>query len=262
LPKKLEKSDSWNSRSWQAQDFVKDLIIADPADRYLADQAVEHSWLTYNKGSNEVLSTEMIKSMARFVGATTLMRRCLLIIAARVGSPKMEKMGRVFRGIDSRHTGRISREDLAEAVSASAGASCWEPEMDIDDFFDAADQDDRGVITFLEFAATCLWGSDDTTNTIAERVFKALDDNHDGLVELKDIRQLFRDHELIEVRNLPTDRGFGINEWRVAVGGNDDHIIVKPKEQQKGSYLAQFIRSLICSEDNPGSSDNYEVVCR
>lgn len=36
-------------------------------------------------------------------------------------------------------------------------------------------------------------------NTIAERVFKALDDNHDGLVELKDIRQLFRDPELIEV---------------------------------------------------------------
>jgi len=188
------------------------------------------------------------------------MRRCLLIIAARVGSPKMERIGRIFVSIDSEHTGKISREELAAAVSASAGASCWEAEIDVDDFFDAADQDRRNVITFLEFAATCLWGADDTTNTIAERVFKALDDNHDSMIDLREFRDLFRDNELMELRNLPMSRPVGINEWRVAVGGNDEPLR-KPKAQPKESFLATFIKSLMCSEDDAGASDKYEVVC-
>merc|ERR1719498_748504 len=190
------------------------------------------------------------------MGATPLMRRCLLIIAARVGSPKMERIGSVFLSIDSKHTGRISREDLAATVSAAA--TCWEPEIDVDDFFDAADQDRRDVVTFLEFAATCLWGSDDTTNTIAERVFKALDSNHSGKVHLNDIRHLFRDCDLMELRELPTNRPFGISEWRIAIGGNDEP--VKKVKEQKESFLASFVRSLICSEVDQDADENCEVV--
>merc|ERR1712100_957569 len=104
-----------------------------------------------NKGTANSLSGDLLKSMARFMGASNLIRRCLLIIAARVGSPKMNRIGNVFHSIDSKHTGRVSREDLAASVSAMA--SCWEPEIDVDDFFDAADQDKRDVVTFQEFAA-------------------------------------------------------------------------------------------------------------
>merc|ERR1719355_455476 len=118
------------------------------------------------------------------------MRRCLLIIAARVGSPKMDRLGSIFRSIDHSHTGHISREDLAEMITRVA--SCWEAEIDVDDFFDAADQDKKEKLSFLEFCATCLWGTDDTTNTIAERAFKALDDNHDGLVSLSECCHIFR----------------------------------------------------------------------
>jgi len=259
IEKKLSISDCWRSRSSSAKDFVESLVIADPADRPHADQALEHPWLVRHKVTPSLLNSDMMKSMARFVGASNLMRRCLLIIAARVGSPKMDRIGGIFLSIDSQHKGHISREDLAEIVSRAA--SCWEPEIDVDDFFDAADQERKETLNFLEFAATCLWGTDDTTNTIAERVFKALDDNHDGMVTLAECRHLFRDCDLMELRNLPANRAFGINEWRVAVGGNDDPPM-KKKEQRNDSMLAKFIRALICSEDDPGAEDSYEVVCR
>jgi calcium-dependent protein kinase len=259
IEKRLARSESWQLRSNTAKSFIESLMFADPTDRPHADEAIEHAWLLQNKGAPTMMNADMMKSMARFVGSSSLMRRCLLIIAARVGSPKMERMGQVFLSIDHKHTGRISREELAATVSAAA--TCWEPEIDVDDFFDAADQDRRDVITFLEFAATCLWGTDDTTNTMAERVFKALDDNHDGLVSLKDCQHLFRPSDLMELRNLPTDRPFGINEFRLAAGGNDDPPR-KKREQPKGGYIAQFIRTLMCQEDEPGADDNFEVVCR
>jgi calcium-dependent protein kinase len=257
IEKRLSVSDGWNSRSSSAKDFVQSLVLADPSERPLADQAMEHSWLVRNMERPSYMSRDIMKSMSRFVGACNLMRRCLLIIAARVGSPKMDRIGSIFLSIDKHHTGRISREDLAEAVSRAA--SCWEPEMDVDDFFDAADQDRNDSIGFLEFAATCLWGTDDTTNTIAERAFKALDDNHDGHVTLSDCRHLFRDCDLMELHSLDSNRKFGINEWRVAAGGNDDPIL-KKKAPTNETMIAKFIRTLICSEDDPGAEDNYEVV--
>lgn len=258
IEKKLDKSELWRSRSSAAQDFIKHLLQRDPADRPHADQALEHQWMERNKALPKFLSADMTRSMAKFMHATPLMRRCLLIIAARLGSPRMERIGGVYLSIDTNQRGRITREDVAAAVSSAA--SCWEPEIDVDDFFDAADQDERDVISFLDFAATCIWGPDDTTNTIAERAFKALDDNHDGLVNLSECRHLFREHDLIALRNLPTNRSFGVNEWRMAVGATDESP-VKRKPSPPRSMLARFVRSLLCSEDDPHAiADDFEVA--
>jgi calcium-dependent protein kinase len=257
VDRRLSSSESWSSRSSCAKDFIQSLVIADPADRPHAAQALEHDWIIRNKDRPTSVSANMLTSMMKFMGASTLMRRCLLIIAARVGSPKMEQIGGVFLSIDDKHTGTISREDLASAVSAAA--TCWEPEFDVDDFFDAADQDRKEVISYLEFAAACLWGTDDTTNTIAERAFKALDDNHNGMVHLDDVRHLFRNFDPAQLHNLPQNRAFGIHEWRVAVGGSDQPL--KPEQPEK-SMIARFIRALICSDDNTGAEEDNEMVCR
>jgi serine/threonine protein kinase len=259
IEKRLEKSDAWRGRSYAAKDFVQSIMKKDPLDRPPADQALEHVWMTRNKATPQFLSGDMMKSMMKFVGASPLMRRCLLIIAARSGSSRMERCGAVFLSIDCNHNGRISREDVAATVSAAA--SCWEPEMDIDDFFDAADQDEREFISFLEFAATCIWGPDDTTNTLAERAFAALDDNYDGLVRLDECSHLFRDSDLIELRNLPSNRPFGVNEFRMAVGGNDESPR-KVRSEQPRSMFANMIRALMCTEEDPRNhEDDFEVVC-
>jgi calcium-dependent protein kinase len=259
IEKRLERSDLWRSRSAMAKDFVASILHREPTDRPHADQALDHDWLVRNKAVPEAMSLELVNSMRRFTNASSLMRRCLLIIAARVGSPRMDRIGAVYLSIDIQHSGRVSREDVAAAVGAAA--SCWQPELDVDDFFDAADQDQREVISFLEFASTCIWGTDDTTNTIAERAFNALDDDHDGLVRLEDCRNLFRDRDLMELRSLPVNRAFGLNEWCMAVGGTDAPVMKKQAAEPQ-SMLARFIRTLMCSEDEPHAEDDFEVVCR
>jgi calcium-dependent protein kinase len=259
IEKRLDRSDLWRSRSTLAKDFVETILHREPTDRPHADQALDHPWLLKNKATPTAVSLELVNSMRRFTNASALMRRCLLIIAARIGSPRMDKIGAVYLSIDIQHSGRVSREDVAAAVGAAA--SCWQPELDVDDFFDAADQDQREVISFLEFASTCIWGTEDTTNTIAERCFNALDDDHDGLVRLEDCRHLFRDRDLMELRSLPVNRAFGLNEWRMAVGGTDEPVM-KKQQGEPQSMLARFIRTLMCSEDEPHAEDEFEVVCR
>jgi calcium-dependent protein kinase len=256
---RLSESENWSWRSYNSKDFVKSLIIADPAERPHADQALEHSWLQRNKSWPSFLTTTMIRSMMRFVNASPVVRRCLLIIAARMGSPDMERIGEVFLSIDDRHTGHISREDLAAAVSTAA--TCWEPEFDVDDFFDAADQEQKDVISFLEFVATCIWGADDTATTIAERAFEALDDDRDGKVYLDDCRLLFHGCDTVELHNLPRHRSIGINEWRVAIGGGDVNAPLRQKHAQEDtSMIGRFMRSMMC---HPAADheDDFELYC-
>jgi len=257
---RLSRSENWVGRSNNAKDFLESLVIADPADRVHSDQALEHNWMERNKATPTSLNSYMLRSMVKFMGTTPLMRRCLLIIAARVGSPKMQQIGGVFLSIDDQHYGTISRDSLAGAVSSIA--TCWEPEFDVDDFFDAADQDHKDVLSFLEFAATCLWGSDDTASTIAERAFKALDDDHDGMVDFEDCKHLFRDCDVRELRNLPQNRAFGINEWRFAVSGSAEQAESLNKPEKPKSLFSQFIQSLVCSQDEPGFEDRDEFVMR
>lgn len=263
IEERLRPSDAWKGRSSLASDFVQSIIIADPADRPHADQALEHPWLVRNKQVPASLSSEMLRSMAKFKGASALMRRCLLIIAARLGSSKLERIGQVFLYVDANHQGRVSREELAGMMSREL-AACWEPEIDVDDFFDAADQDQTGLIGFTEFAATCLWGADDNSDTIAARCFMALDDNHDGMVRMDEIRHLFREKDLLELRNLPTTRPFSINEWRAcAAGSSAAHVDMKPSKPEFStakSTLGRIIRALMCSEDAPHAENNYEVL--
>jgi len=45
IESKLCRSEGWMSCSFSAKDFVKTLVIADPAARPCADQALEHTWL-------------------------------------------------------------------------------------------------------------------------------------------------------------------------------------------------------------------------
>merc|ERR1719171_1730295 len=45
IERKLAVSQTWQSRSSSAKDFIETLIVADPADRPLAEQALEHPWI-------------------------------------------------------------------------------------------------------------------------------------------------------------------------------------------------------------------------
>jgi len=253
----LSYSASWPSRSSSAKQFVKSLIVADPAQRPHADEAIEHGWFATDTFLPNYLQADLLGSMRMFIGASDLIRRCLLIIATRVGSAKMGLIGQMFLSIDAEHKGNIGREDLAAAVGAIP--SCWEPEIDVDDFFDIADQEGRGSIGFSEFAATCLWDYDVTTCTIAETTFTALDEDHDGLVHLDDCRHLFRDCDLVDLKNLPMHRGFGINEWRLVVGGDYEEAPMRKKDIGE-SWFAGLVRGMLCSSTGMAPEEDDEVI--
>merc|ERR1719359_69469 len=68
IERRLAPSESWASRGYQAKDFLKALIIANPAERPHADQALDHPWMVRNKPVPTSLSSFMLKSMVRFMG--------------------------------------------------------------------------------------------------------------------------------------------------------------------------------------------------
>lgn len=56
IEQRLAKSESWVSRSASSKDFVRSIIISDPAKRPHADEALEHNWMVSNKETPRMLS--------------------------------------------------------------------------------------------------------------------------------------------------------------------------------------------------------------
>jgi len=254
------RTPAWKSRSSLAQAFVAHLLHVDHATRPTANKALKHPWMVDNKDAARQLGPDMLKSMVRFMGSTALIRRCMLIVASRMSSLNRERIGAVFVGLDTNNDGKLTREELAGAIAPSL-IGCWEPEIDIDDYFDAADQDSKGEINYTHFMATCLIDAKSTPDVIAQRAFDALDDNHDGLVRMDEVRHLFREQDLLKMKSLPTNRPFNLNEWRALVLADcGAHGQKSRPERPETGLLGKIMKALQCKNANHDDEEDYEEV--
>eukprot|EP00747_Dinoflagellata_sp_TGD_P211493 gnl/TRDRNA2_/TRDRNA2_84737_c0_seq1.p1 gnl/TRDRNA2_/TRDRNA2_84737_c0~~gnl/TRDRNA2_/TRDRNA2_84737_c0_seq1.p1 ORF type:complete len:674 (-),score=114.65 gnl/TRDRNA2_/TRDRNA2_84737_c0_seq1:67-2088(-) len=207
----------WPHRSWAAKDFTCRLLIPMPAVRPCASEALGHQWLSeVQAAASREISHDLERSLSRFMGASPVVRRCLLIVAARLGAPNLERLGATFRGIDSKHQGQLSSEDLRRAFYGKAIVGCAGPHIDADDLLEAADQDKQGSITFTEFVAACLYDPTSTSlGAVASRAFEALDEDRDGMVDLENIKHLLCENDIRELQHagLPYPGPFTKDEW-------------------------------------------------
>lgn len=207
-------------RSAKARDFVRQLLNRDPEMRLTAAQALEHPWLAgYHQPEAPPLTNAMRQSLADYAAAQPVERCCSLIIACRLGAPDLEHLGATFLGADSDGDGKLSREDLAQALGSKPMSWLWDPAvpLDVDRIFRAANIDHKGKMGYTEFVAACTYASRGTPEELVRQAFHALDSNSDGLVDLADARGLFEGRHSDMLSSLPQNRPFDLAEWSACV---------------------------------------------
>jgi len=172
--------------------------------------ALGHPWLQRYKAAPGSLSVDMLQSLAVYATLPPLTWCCLYIIAARQGTPDLEKFGKAFVAIDRDGDGLISRDDLAHAVRR------WDCTVAVDDVVKVADLDHTGGLSFTQFVAAGLYArfaKEGSTDDLMRMSFESLDTDRDGHVHVDDIRRLFRERDTPFLNTLPQDRSFGLSEW-------------------------------------------------
>jgi Ca2+-binding EF-hand superfamily protein len=197
--------------------------------------------------------------MVDFASAPALLRCCMLIVTARTGLSEEVRVGSAFAGADADADGRISQEEFANAILNTSSCGWMLAEVDAETLFSAADLAGSGCLSYLEFAAACLFASYGwCVDRLAEEAFEALDDDRDRWVRLRDFSALFTPKAIASLGSLPQERPFRMNEWRdcvrdVVAKFRDKHPdnalpVQSPEDAGWGNLLgAAFLRRFLCA---------------
>jgi len=124
-------AERWSRVSPEAIDLIKALLQKDPKRRPSAQEALQHPWLTLNKGSKECrdvkLSRGSLRSLASYSNASRLRRAVLLLLAQELEPEETCELRQLFNSMDKSGEGTISFRELKEAIRNSYALSPAKP---------------------------------------------------------------------------------------------------------------------------------------
>ena len=131
------KGRRWKRISAPAKEFVKDLLVVDPDERFTADEALSASWLNRRFGATvrNPLQEELNSAHASMVNYTRyskLKKVALMVVAHKSTSEEIGILRKVFQKYDTKGNGQVNFADFKRAIS-DAGYS----QADCREIFDA-----------------------------------------------------------------------------------------------------------------------------
>ncbi|CAK0801063.1 unnamed protein product, partial [Prorocentrum cordatum] len=109
----------WNSLSQEATDFVKSLLVKDPARRPSAQEMILHPWLIRSGATRCAvlpLSGRMVRSLQVYVNAPPMERAVLQVVAQELPGGTAPQMRDVFLSLDLANQGTLNVRDVQEAL--------------------------------------------------------------------------------------------------------------------------------------------------
>lgn len=111
----------WKHVQTDAVDFVKSLLVVNPALRLDAQEALQHPWLVRTaSGTPAVLGRDALRSMQRYAKAPKVRRAALQLLAQELAPEETWELREAFLSIDRSNQGTICFRDLKDAIRAGA----------------------------------------------------------------------------------------------------------------------------------------------
>jgi len=198
---KLRFPPQWWKRLPEAQEFIKALLMNEPADRLTAEAALDHPWIrgiiAQVPQTPAMQTTETYGIVARrltsFKRFGPLKRISLLCIALHLNREDMRSLRRLFSKLDTNNTGSISFDELCRVLGDM-------PEWESKQLFTELDQTCSGSITYTEFLAAAMERSIFLNEQKMNEAFDLLDQDGDGFltrVDLVNLLGAFKDNDMV-----------------------------------------------------------------
>mmetsp|Transcript_15505 Transcript_15505/g.32738 ORF Transcript_15505/g.32738 Transcript_15505/m.32738 type:complete len:504 (-) Transcript_15505:72-1583(-) len=186
----------WKSVSEDAKNLIRSLLKMNPSDRFTAQQALEHVWITEKapRASNVPLGSGLVENLRSFRSTNKLKKAALHVIASQLSEERIKDLRQQFIALDVNGDGMLSVKELKEGIKKS-GLTSLAP--DLQQIIEDVDSDRSGVIDYTEFLAATL----DTRLYLQEDVcwsaFCVFDRNGDGRISQEELKEVLK-HEGVE----------------------------------------------------------------
>ena len=180
----------WDSVSDFAKDFIRKLLVYNPAKRMTAEMALKHPWLLRAKheSASRPLDPEVLENLRDFAKAGMFKRAALEAVAFSMSAQSIKHLREQFAKLDKDQSGFVSVADFMDALITS-GVNKVEAKR----IFDGIDTAHTTHISYTEFLAASLsrrlWHS-------RERIrdaFQRLDVDGTGFITQANLKELLGD---------------------------------------------------------------------
>lgn len=143
----------WEHVSVEAKDFVRSLLVFNPAKRPTAEQALKLPWLQRSRAAerSRLLDPAVVSSLREFGQLSAFKRAALEAVAFSMSAQSIRDLRAQFAGLDTDSHGIVSVPQFCD-VLARHGASREEAVA----IFRSIDQAQTGGISYTEFLAASL----------------------------------------------------------------------------------------------------------
>mmetsp|Transcript_28970 Transcript_28970/g.83083 ORF Transcript_28970/g.83083 Transcript_28970/m.83083 type:complete len:555 (-) Transcript_28970:107-1771(-) len=181
--------------SSSARDFIGGLLVAEPALRMSAQQALSHPWIKARPHvGTPLVGTRMVSNLRHYCRASKFQRNVLSMIAWSLSTGDLAELSEQFLLFDQDCGGTISLQELKDALGKFVGIESAEAE----EIFGCLDADRNEEVEYSEFLAALLPGVVKVCEDSLRRAFRRFDADGDGHISCEELGCALGDREEVE----------------------------------------------------------------
>jgi len=187
----------WDHVTPRAKDFVRGLLVVNPAERLSIDDALHHAWLTLEEWRVDVSTMQrVLQNMRSFRPSSRLFSVCAAAVARHLDPRGLDEVRQVFREMDGNGDGVLQLHEMRDAFIRVFGEDG--PRLqEIEQVFSRLDLGGTGEVAFSEFCAAGLGGSlFANTDSLGVAIEAFAAHGGDRRVIQKEVAQAFANAEL------------------------------------------------------------------
>ena len=212
--------------------LLQKMLAKNPNERYDADSLLKEEYFHQELDENMDESMDEAKTGKGFldvvnsistltVGKNLRKSAMSYIIARKLYNENDLKLRKIFEALDSDHSGYIDKKELMKEYNKYFPGTTKKQLKVINNFLETADVDNNGKIDYAEFLTAMNLGNKDISKNTLKEVFDYYDHDKNGVIEAKDIKEIFEDtglsdkeiHDLIDEIDLNDDRQLSFEEF-------------------------------------------------
>jgi calcium-dependent protein kinase len=196
IMKKVEKGKYdiskgvWKTISKEAKDLIKKLLTFKPDDRISAEEALQHPWIHDFKVEVDTdAATNALGNLKNFRGEHKLKVATSSYIGSQlISKSEKEKIGKIFKALDSNGDGKLSKEEIMNGYEEHFGKLLDENE--VDELFNTVDTDKNGYIEYSEFIVASMSSKKNMSEEKLTAAFKLFDTDGNGTISADELKHV------------------------------------------------------------------------
>mmetsp|Transcript_647 Transcript_647/g.2055 ORF Transcript_647/g.2055 Transcript_647/m.2055 type:complete len:495 (+) Transcript_647:104-1588(+) len=188
----------WKNVSDDAKALIKMLLKHKPQDRYTAEQALKHIWVTNTapKAQNVQLSDGLVNNLKAFRCQNKLKKAALHVIASQLSENQIKVLRDTFMALDGNGDGLLTAQELKDGMAA---AGFKEVPPDLQQILEEVDSNGSGMIDYTEFLAATLDQKMYIQEDVCWAAFRVFDRDGNGKISKEEIAFVLGDLNVADV---------------------------------------------------------------